>query len=325
MGAAVFSAFHRAFAAGVFLPVGEYADEPVRAGRQEAWDCVPPGASTPRPLFMPAADELGDGDVYVPAGWFAAGGDPEAPDSLPGGQVWVDGFVIRRTQVTNEEYLAFLNDLVERGRESEALKWAPRERSGTASQLGALVYGRDGDGRFVLQPDTEGDVWSLDWPVLMLDWDSASAYCRWLAERTGKPWRLPGELEWEKAARGVDGRFFPWGDRSWCCMRDSHEGRPLPEAAEARPADESPYGVLGLAGNIADWCGDGYRRGGPVTHGRAPAPAWADPDAEPEELRVVRGGGWASDPRQCRAATRVRSGPDMRNYEVGFRPARSLG
>ena len=84
---------------------------------------------------------------------------------------------------------------------------------------GTLMYGRSETGGFVLKPDAEGDLWSPDWPVWLVDWHAACAYAEWMAQRTGQPWRLPVEMEWEKAGRGVDGRFFPWGDAhdpSWC-------------------------------------------------------------------------------------------------------------
>ena len=76
--------------------------------------------------------------------------------------------------------------------------------------------------------DLYQEQWLPEWPVVQVDWHGAAAYLAWWAERTGRPWRLPGELEWEKAARGIDGRFYPWGDfldPSWCRMRDSARGR----------------------------------------------------------------------------------------------------
>jgi formylglycine-generating enzyme required for sulfatase activity len=93
----------------------------------------------------------------------------------------------------------------------------------------------------------------------MVTWTQARRYAAWRAQREALPWRLPAELEWEKAARGVDGRFFPWGDHldpSFCCMLRSHLGRPLPALVSDFPFDESPYGVRGLAGNMRDWCLD---------------------------------------------------------------------
>ena len=73
-----------------------------------------------------------------------------------------------RFQVTNREYLAFLNSLVDAGREDDALQWVPRERSGRAGELGAMIYGRDENGRFILVSDADGDIWGLEWPVCMV-------------------------------------------------------------------------------------------------------------------------------------------------------------
>ncbi len=265
------------------LPMGSYlcvlrhpscADVryPVHIGRQEYWDGVPPGGRAPHPVHLPRADALGSGDCYVPAGWYWSGGDPEAANSLPRRRLWVDGVVFRRFPVTNRAYLAFLDALVAAGREAEALRFVPREKGGTVGELGAMIYGRDAEGRFTLRPDADGDIWEADWPVIMVDWWGARAFAAWEASRSGRGWRLPGELEWEKAARGVDGRFYPWGDvmdPSWCCTRESHAGRPLPASVERFPVDESVYGIRGMAGNSRDWCADRYDlHDGPPTEGR---------------------------------------------------------
>ena len=121
--------------------------------------------------------------------------------------------MVRRSPVTNREYLAFLNDLVARGNEAEALRWVPREMGGHEGAAGAILYGRAQSGEFQLVEDAQGDRWLADYPVMMVDWACAVAYARWLADNTGQPWRLLHEMEWEKAARGVDGRMFPWGDQ----------------------------------------------------------------------------------------------------------------
>jgi serine/threonine-protein kinase len=289
---------------------------PVAIGRGEHWDGRPPGATEPLPVRLPPAGELGPDDRLVPAGWFACGGDPDAVDSLPRRRLWCDELVVRRFPVTNREYLAFLDDLVATGREAEALRHQPRERT---TGEGAPIYGRDAAGRFALQPDADGDVWDPDFPVILVDWHGATAYAAWLAERTRRPWRLLGELEWEKAARGADARFFPWGDGfdpSWCCMRQSHPGRPLPSVVHRFPVDESVYGVRGLAGNVEDWCADEFRREGPPTAGgRVLAPAAGSSDA----LRCFRGGNWFSHARGARSASRLRSEPALRSANLGFR------
>ncbi len=314
-------------------PDGPEVHYPVCLGREEHWDLVPPGGSAPAPIALPGPGELEADDVYVPAGWFWCGGDPLAAGKpLARQRLWLEGFVIKRFPVTNREYIAFLDDLVARGREADALRCAPRERAGSLGEQTPLIYGRDAQGRFVLRPDADGDVWEPDWPVVMVDWHCAKAYADWYtsrsSERTGQPgrrtaWRLPYELEWEKAARGVDGRFFPWGDfldPTWCCMRDSHGGRPLLYPVDSFPMDESPYGVRGLAGNAHDWCQDLFRADGPPV--RDARPVLGGPGDE--HFRVVRGGTWTSSEGKCRSAYRSNGDPDVRSALAGFRLARSF-
>ncbi len=328
---------------GVSLPMGSYLCQvrhpdrapvhyPLWVRRGDHWDGAPPGESAPQPVYLPRRDELGPEDCYVPAGWFASGGDREAPSSLPRRWLWVDGQVFRRFPVRNREYLAFLNARVAAGREDEALRFAPRERAGiageqgagTAGELGALIYGFDGQ-RFSLRPDRDGDGWDPEWPVVMVDWHSAAAFAAWAAERSGLPWRLPGELEWEKAARGVDGRRFPWGDGfdpSWACTGLSHRGRPLPAVVDTFPVDESPYGVRGLGGNVRDWCADAYAPEGPPAVESRLAPA---PRAVPAgSHRVGRGGSWTFPAQSARVAYRSGYGPGLRYGFLGLRLLRPI-
>ncbi|MEQ1506408.1 MAG: bifunctional serine/threonine-protein kinase/formylglycine-generating enzyme family protein, partial [Myxococcota bacterium] len=293
------------------LPMGRYRLDlrapgratvryPVALGRNAQWDGVPPGDTAPRPIPVPLASALGPDDRYVPAGWFVTGGDPLSEWPRPAERVWLDGFVIRRVPVTNADFVAFLDDLVATGREAEAEAVAPR--FGTTP-----VYGRTADGRFALRPDPDGDEWLPDHPVVLVDWDGARAYAAWEAARTGQPWRLPFELEREKAARGVDGRTFPWGaffDPSWCCMRESHVHQPLPERVGTRPVDEGPYGAVDLAGNVHEWCADVFDPAGP----RAPGPAapldrsGLVVDGGDDVGRSLRGGSWHSGERWARSA-----------------------
>ena len=303
---------------------------PVHIGRQEHWRALAPGEPDPAPVRLPHPGELADDDVYVPAGWFWAGGDDEAPESLPLARLWADGFVMKQFPVTNREYIAFLDDLVLTGREEEALAAAPRERAAAAGEIGTLIYGRKEDGGFFLRPGADGETIEPDWPVTMVNWACAVAYCHWLSSKTGQPWRLPGELEVEKAARGADGRFRPWGDwidPSWCCIRDSHPDRPQPAIVDSFPVDESPYGVRGLGGNVRIWCGDPYLRGGPPTPGGrvvAPTlPSLQEADAA-ESYVSVRGCGWSFVARNVRIANRVSFHPQWRSTDRGFRPVRSF-
>ena len=296
---------------------------PVFLGRQDRWLGVPPGGLSPEPVRLPLLADLGPGDVYVPPGWFRAGGDPEVGRPKTSA-VWLDGFVVQRFPVTHGEYIHFLDDLVSRGLEDEALRFAPRERAGTAGEQGALLYARTPDGRFAMAADDDGDLWLEDWPVMMVDWACANAYAAWLSARTGLPWRLPHEIEWEKAARGVDGRFFPWGDfldPTWCRMRDSVPGKGTPAVVDSYPVDESPYGVRGMAGNCRDWCADVWRPAGPrIVRDRLKLGV---PDEAGSEFRVFRGGAWNNPASACRSAYRSTVRALLRYPVVGIRLVRS--
>ncbi len=164
-------------------------------------------------------------------------------------------------------------------------------------------------------------------PVVNVTWRDAMAYCAWLSEATGKSYRLPTEAEWEKAARGADGRLWPWGNE-WD-----------PEAANCRPAGpgtttlvgsyspkgDSPYGAADMAGNVWEWCSSLW--------GADPnKPTFGYPyrfddgreDAQSTGLRIVRGGSWYSDsPARVRCACRFRDFPGSRGGDGGFRVARS--
>jgi serine/threonine-protein kinase len=252
------------------------------------------------------------------------GGDPDAPESLDRQRVWVDPFVSRCFPVTNSEYLEFLNDLVVRGRTEDALVFAPRERGGSEDADGPMIVGFDA-GRFALRPDSDGDLWEVDYPVTMVTWTGATAFAAWLAERTGQPWRLPSELMWEKAARGADGRRFPWGndfDPSWACTKDSHPERYLPAVVGRFPVDESPFGLRGMAGNSGDWCADVFRSAGPQPGSARRGGVVTD--AEAIGYRVVRGGGWFSPKEGARLANRRYLDPTYRGFDLGFRVVRWL-
>ncbi len=300
---------------------------PVHLAREAAWDGVAPGGDTPHPVPLPPEGALGPMDVYVPPGWFWCGGDPEAP-SLSRRRLWVDGVVFRRFQVTNAEWLVFLDALVADGREEEALRHVPRERAANGT-AGPMIYGRGDDGRFRLVPDADGHLWVPDNPVLMVDWSDCQAYARWYAASTGVAWRLPGELEWEKAARGVDGRLLPWGnvlDPSWCLMTQSLPGNPMPGSVHSFPLDESPFGVRNMAGNARVFCGDVWRPEGPPTPGgRVSTPdALGDTADLPGALRTWRGGSWADNVRGIRSAGRSFGPPTDRFARLGCRLVRSF-
>jgi serine/threonine-protein kinase len=303
---------------------------PVLIERAGHWDgCAPSVSGEQRavestPVWLPHQSELGADDIYVPAGWCVAGGDPDAADSLPRSRVWVDAFVIRRFPVTTAEYLDYLNDLVREGREAEALARCPRVQLGLAQGGDDLALTRDAAGAFGLPADREGLRWRADWPVVLVDWHSAMGYASWLASRTGQPWRLLNDLEREKAARGVDGRFFPWGDHAdptFARVIDSSADEPSRGSVTGHPVDESPYGVRGLAGNTRDWCINAWKLDGPLVSGSRlllDAADLSDP-----EFRAIRGGAWASAMTYSRSAARFGGRPEVRRPLLGVRVGRT--
>ncbi|MCB9760617.1 MAG: SUMF1/EgtB/PvdO family nonheme iron enzyme [Alphaproteobacteria bacterium] len=295
---------------------------PVWIERERHWQLVRPGDRDPSPLHLPAEGALGPDEILVPQGWFLSGGDPQAFRSTPRLRAWVDDVVVQRFMVTNAEYRVFLNDLLDQGRDDEAVTCAPREHTGALfNEGGDIAWTRGPDGRFELpQP--------LDpaWPVTMVSWHCARAYADWLAARTGKPWRLPAELEWEKAARGVDGRFLSFGDYldpTFCATPWSWPGARRPARVDEFPLDASPYGILGATGNVRCWCLDAFQEAGPALEDRRCVLDPGPEDAPLDHMRVVRGGSWFNERGGGRLAGRYPCRGVERILYVGIRLARS--
>jgi serine/threonine-protein kinase len=265
-------------------PVTVTADVP----REGVWDRTPPGGDAPRPLELPTTEV--PGAAYIPAGWTWIGGtDRRFRTTLERRRVWVESFWAERHPVTNRRYLDFLNARVAQGREDEAAAHVPRYRGAESSP----VYGRDADGRYILVPDADGDLWGLEWPVFLVTWSDARAFAEWWSEETGHAWRLPTEHEWRVACGGTDGRRFPWGDHPVDHYANTRNGQPgpmLPAEVAAFPTDASAHGVAGGSGGVGHWCRDPFRMTGPpvdAAGGSAPEP----PDAG--AVRVARGGAWS--------------------------------
>lgn len=314
---------------------------PVFIERGGEWHGRPPGAAEPAVLRLPPLGVLGDGcfssvgtardgiitdaiardgmptgdDVFVPAGWFIAGGDAEAPDALPRRRVWVDDVIVRRFPVTHGEFVAFLDDIDP----IEARRHVPQTRGGDGG--GQPLYRLGEDGRWSLGVTDEGDAIDARWPVSLVDWHGARAYAAWYAARTGLPWRLPHDLEWEKAARGVDGRHLPWGDffePSWALVLEGFAGKPGPAPVGSHRMDESVYGMRDIVGGVRDWCLNDYAREGP-------SEARVVVGESSGAYRIVRGGVWSSKAAFCRPAARFANRPEQRFHSIGFRLARSGG
>jgi formylglycine-generating enzyme required for sulfatase activity len=152
-------------------------------------------------------------------------------------------------------------------------------------------------------------------PVVNVSWQDATAYAQWLAKKTGKPYRLPAEEEWELAARGgLKGKPYPWGDgidaaKAWY-------GQKWNGALTTKPAGfgaANPYGLYGMSGNVWQWTSDWYV---PVFNGR--------PVQEELHLyRVIRGGSWANEESFLTVNYRNFHPPDFKDFFVGFRLAMS--
>ncbi len=280
------------------LPMGSYVitygfgdghelRHPVRIGRSE--DVTVDLRHRPR-------NAIGEEYVLIPSGPAILGGDALAHGSWDRRVVEVDEFLIARYPVTCGEYLAFLDDVAQRSLD-EALRHVPR-----ASPHDGHYWGFDDRERRFVLPEVSpgGNRWTTNLPVNGVSARDAAAYVHWVRTRTGEPVRLPLETEWEKAARGVDGRFFPWGDDfdpSFCKMKDSRAaGPPEPEPVGSFELDCSVYGVRDMAGGMREMC-----------------------LSERGSIPVVRGGCWSDSGLFCRLAFRHPTQVDFVHTGLGFR------
>jgi formylglycine-generating enzyme required for sulfatase activity len=244
--------------------------------------------------------------IYVPGGEFLMGStdaDPKAgDDEKPQHTVYLDAFWIDRIEVTNARYVQFLNALGEHAGVCEGRDCVETQVEDEDSHILRQ------EGRYVAESGFE------DHPVTEVTWYGAQAYCEWAG---GK---LPTEAEWEKAARGADGRSYPWGNELPDCDKAQYgdcDGATVP--AGSRPAGASPYGVLDMAGNVWEWVADWYD---PAYYGSSPAQNPPGPDSGVR--KVFRGGSWGYPPTFIRASDRARNRPMYAGFNVGFRCAATI-
>ncbi len=290
---------------------------PVRIARQEHWDGVRPGAEAPHALPLLPSDHP-PGACYVPAGWFQCGGDAGAVDGLDTQWIWVDGFEMRTHPVTHGAYLAFVNAQLKEGLGAEQLAALVPVVS-QANATDRPLYQRVGDGPYQAAPDFYGAAWDPELPITQITWHAAMAYAAWI----GEGWRLPHELEWEKAARGVDGRTWPWGEHfepTWANTVRATAGPPKRVPVDRYPTDCSPYGVQGLVGNVRDLCLNAWQKERRVRGVVLEPRPWTAEDA----YVSVRGGNWMSTPAFCRPANRLVTQSKARSSSAGFRLVRPL-
>ncbi len=238
--------------------------------------------------------------ILIPAGEFLMGSDPSVdedarPDEQPQHTVYLPDYHLAKTPVTNAQYAAFV-----------------RATGHRLPEHWRLIGGQPPRGK-------------ENHPVVYVSRDDVIAYCRWLSEVTGKSYRLPSEAEWEKAARGTDGRIYPWGnqwDPNRCNSEEGGVGDTTPVGAY--PEGASPYGVLDMAGNVEE----------------RPRSFWRDYPYDPDDGRedlegpggVTRSGSWNSKRASNRCAFRIPSialgegrSRNVGARHLGFRVAASPG
>lgn len=246
-------------------------------------------------VHLPTVDEIPPGFAYVPEGPFMMFGDPNVPTTYDDtATVHIPNYAISIHPVSCGEYLEFLNNL-QQVHPEEARRRCPRE-----SEKTGFLWHLEGD-RYRL-PDDGRFPWSASLPVFFISFEDAFAYCEYRSERDGRTYDIPTDPEWEKAAKGVDGRYLTWGDyfdREYCNNYYARETGPGIVEVEFYPEDCSPYGVRGIVGNLSDWC---YFEG-----------------MDPEKQVSVRGGNWAISELPCRIAVRRSAPPTTVWDRVGFR------
>jgi formylglycine-generating enzyme required for sulfatase activity len=266
----------------------------------------------PRPTTLDATMTLATTPnlARIPAGDFLMGAADGEEDERPVHRVHVSEFFIGRFPVTHDEYAKFVRSA---GYPPPDIRGLPLITSGGRDQLfrelAAPYVWSDGN-----PPAGHGSH-----PVVLVRYDDALAYCRWLSEAIERIVRLPTEAEWEKAARGgIDGQKYPWGDTI-----DPSRGNYLPDRTAKRQRGTRPtgtyqpnaYGLYDMAGNVWEWVSDWYAAD---YYSRSDT---NDPrGAESGSMRLVRGGSWVNDDiSMLRCAYRHKVPPDTYAYSVGFR------
>jgi len=220
--------------------------------------------------------------VSIPSGWFLMGSHEGQDNERPIHRVWVDAFHLAAHQVTNADYASFLR------------------------HTGKLPPPFWHDPNF---SDPEQ-------PVVGVSWHEASDYCNWLAMTTGRPYRLPTEAQWERAARGrMESARFPWGD----APPESLPNYALRWQTGPEPVGQSApngFGIFDICANVHEWCADWYAADyyftSPESNPRGP---------ETGVRRASRGGSWRHHIKVSRCAARSSIPPEFQYADYGFRVA----
>lgn len=239
---------------------------------------------------------LGDGMLLIPAGEFIMGssekdgrlGESIGVDEVPQHIVKLNGFYIDKYEVTNRQYKAFI--------------------AVTGHDAPVDIFEGIYSWKKNSPPSGQEDI-----PVTHVSWFDADAYCRWAGKR------LPIEAEWEKAARGTDGRQWPWGNDlrgKACNIKYTGPGRILPVGN--MPEDVSPYGVYDMCGNVSEWTSSWYL---PYEGSSLQRETFG------EQFKVTRGGSWIMPAiPYSRVAYRANtSSIDFKHRGIGFRCVKDVG
>jgi toxoflavin biosynthesis protein ToxD len=253
--------------------------------------------------------------VEIPAGEFWVGSSPEEREMAyqldeaayghsktrtrrwyenerPPRKIFLPQYWISRTLITNAQYSVFV----------KATGYSPPDVTSPTWKNYGLIHPYSRTRRHAWTADGQYPASRGNHPVVLVSLNDALAYAHWLSDTTGKSWRLPTEEEWEKAARGTDGRYFSWGNSYDPQRLNSHDQGPFDTTdVDAHPDGVSPYGMLDSAGQVFEWTASTY------TDGRY----------------VVKGGSW--DDKGCgicRPAARHTRPHNLKHILIGFRLVR---
>ncbi len=221
--------------------------------------------------------------LYVPAGSFIMGSNKGATNAVPEHTVTLDAFWIDQTEVTNSQYAKCV---------------ASGSCTVPATDVSHNRIAYYGSEKFA------------DFPVINVTYTQAKEYCTWAGRS------LPTEAQWEKAARGTDGRTYPWGEDvpTYQYLNFFHPKRQDTVKVGSYPDGASPYGALDMAGNVWEWTSDWYEedyyKTSPDTNPTGPTYGY---------LKTLRGGSWEDDRSLVRTINRKGLTPIYSDYEIGFR------